>query len=233
MKQQKSATLSSSETTRHSATKVKAATAAKTTASKTNEIQEALEQLEESERLQQVGQLQKALDVSERALGVLIQYLRTADQNTNNDKSCIVGGTISKDVLRSTVEVSLSNAEQIKRQIKQRHQQQQRQQPQRPPPKLSPTSMLSSAMGKLTWSKSTDSERSSTSIRPSHSHDSYLKKPQHKQHHHQQPQPPKKQSYQSQPRRPKQQTNPTSAGSVATKSSTIPLACIPRKDDPM
>ncbi|CAJ1963831.1 unnamed protein product [Cylindrotheca closterium] len=71
----------------------------------------ALGQLEEAERLQASGKLDSALRLSEEALGTLIGYLRQANQYQNSG--------ISKDVLRSTVEMALSNAEAMKATIAQ------------------------------------------------------------------------------------------------------------------
>lgn len=76
-----------------------------------DQVHDAIKQLEEAEWLQRTGQLESSLCVSEESLGTLIGYLRQPQQPADQ----INGGMIiSKDVLRSTVEMALSNAESIK-----------------------------------------------------------------------------------------------------------------------
>mmetsp|Transcript_25852 Transcript_25852/g.63316 ORF Transcript_25852/g.63316 Transcript_25852/m.63316 type:complete len:693 (-) Transcript_25852:968-3046(-) len=144
-----------------------------------DKVHSAVGQLEEAERLQQLGNLESALSVSEEALGTLIGYLRQPKKYQTSG--------ISKDVLRSTVEMALSNAESMKATIAAKQQSkpvspttQIQQQPKKPqakassyvPPSSSPSpqsqkpvrkdskSKISSAFGKLglSMSKSQDSQ---------------------------------------------------------------------------
>lgn len=103
-----------------------------------DKVHSAVGQLEEAERLQQLGNLEGALRMSEEALGTLIGYLRQPKEHQTSG--------ISKSVLRSTVEMALSNAETIKATIANQQQQskpvlptqmQQQKQPKRPKSKTS------------------------------------------------------------------------------------------------
>jgi hypothetical protein len=120
------------------------------------QVQTALDLLEESDQLQRAGELQQALDTSEQALGVLIKYLKQPTTSQENDTTTTnARSSISKDVLRSTVELSLSNAENIKQTLSQQRQQ--------VTTRKTSSSRLYSTLAKLsiTKSKSTESERSS------------------------------------------------------------------------
>lgn len=150
-----------------------------------DKVHSALSLLEEVERLQQSGDLHGALRRSEEALGTLIGYLRQPKQYQKSG--------ISKDVLRSTVEMALSNAESMKatlaKQSAMASQQPKtissyvppsssvassQQQPAKPTRQES-KSMISSAFGSLglSKSKSQDSQGSKTSKKTSYSDSSH------------------------------------------------------------
>lgn len=150
-----------------------------------DKVHTAVSQLEEAERLKQFGDLQGSLRMSEEALGTLIGYLRQPKQYQTSG--------ISNDVLRSAVEMALSNAESTKV-ILAKHQssptspaQQAKktgsntssyvtpssttsQQPTKPTRKES-KSKMSTAFGMLSLSKSKsqDSHEKRTKKKPSHS----------------------------------------------------------------
>jgi ATP-dependent 26S proteasome regulatory subunit len=146
------------------------------------QVHTALDLLEESDQLQRAGKLQQALDTSEQALGILIKYLKQPTTSQENDTTT-TRSTISKDVLRSTVELSLSNAENIKQTLNQQRQQVTTKklknkltpnstavpmaaavkQPKQPTRRKTSSSLLSSTFAKLSiaMTASTESERSS------------------------------------------------------------------------
>jgi SpoVK/Ycf46/Vps4 family AAA+-type ATPase len=113
---------------------------------KEKDVLHALDGLERSETLRRNGNLRQALQESEQSLQVLIRYLKLSPSSEQ----------ISNDVLRSTVEAALSDAEKIKTQLKKVGTDNQQQQSQT-------TKALRKSFTKLSISPTAKSTSSSTS----------------------------------------------------------------------